>query len=306
MKKRLIAFAILIALLAGLAPLNVKADTGPKPTTTVKFTGFGDVECYGTLLSSNASSAMWQAFDGDPDELTQMPDMAAYNCDCSFEIWKAFVKYQDEDGYYFLQRVWKVSGDSDIYWNYFAPSSFKVLLYFPATDTFVVSKRTEKNAFNSYYEVNKAGVMKVLSEEGTTVDEDGGFEMDTKYEFSEIVIGVLLRFVTTLVIEMLLALLFKFRSKYQLLVILTVNFGTQMFLNLVLAIREYQQGQGWDYYGLYIGLEVLILLIEAVAYLIFLNRKSENERKKSVIVAYTIVANLLSFLAGTLIIIPFF
>ena len=55
-KGRLIVTIVLIAVLTAVLPAVVMADTGPKPSVVVSFTGVGDEEFYGTLLSKNDSS----------------------------------------------------------------------------------------------------------------------------------------------------------------------------------------------------------------------------------------------------------
>ena len=63
-KRRLIVTIVLIAVLTAALPAVVMADTGPKPSVVVSFTGAGDEEFYGTLLSKNDSSGPAHVWDG--------------------------------------------------------------------------------------------------------------------------------------------------------------------------------------------------------------------------------------------------
>lgn len=87
-KGRLIVTIVLIAVLTAALPAVVMADTGPKPSVVVSFTGAGDEEFYGTLLSKNDSSGPAHVWDGK-EETT--------------EISRKFIEYKDADGYYFCR-----------------------------------------------------------------------------------------------------------------------------------------------------------------------------------------------------------
>lgn len=107
-------------------PMTVNADMGPKASVRIQFEHMGDELCYGTLLSKEKStgpaSAGWK--NGECPEEYMDPG-----------IWKIFVNYKDPDGYYFLQRSWKVSESKELAWTYYPPGDFKILLYYPETET---------------------------------------------------------------------------------------------------------------------------------------------------------------------------
>ena len=130
--------------------LTASADTGPKASVRILFENMGDELCYGTLLSKYESTGPNSVWDGDEDHI--------YNYNLDLEIWRAFVEYKDTDGYYFLQTGWKVSNTKEIAWTYYPPPSFKILLYYPETETFAVSGIYEKYAFDTYYTVDMNGV----------------------------------------------------------------------------------------------------------------------------------------------------
>ena len=71
------------------------------------------------------------------------------------------------DGYNFLQYLWECSADKIIEWTYYPPSVFKILLYFPESDSFVVSGACETYAFDSYYTIDLTSVRNGTDEAGT-------------------------------------------------------------------------------------------------------------------------------------------
>ena len=129
---------------------NASADTGSEASVRINFENMGDELCYGTLLSKNPSTGPNSAWDGDEDHI--------YNELIDLDIWRAFVEYEDADGYYFLQIGWKVNEKKELAWTYYPPDNFKILLYYPETNKYVVSGICERYAFDTYYTVDMAGV----------------------------------------------------------------------------------------------------------------------------------------------------
>ncbi len=112
---------LLLTVLAGTA----YADAGPKPSVTIRFSGIQDVPFYATLLSEESSTGPDSVWNGDPAYARYAPG------DDGYEIWLKFVDYKDTDGFYFLQNFWDCTESQMLDWNYYPPSPFKILLYFP-------------------------------------------------------------------------------------------------------------------------------------------------------------------------------
>ena len=91
-------------------PMTANADMGPKASVRIQFEHMGDELCYGTLLSKEKSTGPASAWDGRT-ESAQKEYMDP-------DIWEIFVNYKDPDGYYFLQRSWKVSESKELAWTY--------------------------------------------------------------------------------------------------------------------------------------------------------------------------------------------
>lgn len=269
--------------------LTASADTGPKASVRILFENMGDELCYGTLLSKYESTGPNSVWDGDEDHI--------YNYNLDLEIWRAFVEYKDTDGYYFLQTGWKVSNTKEIAWTYYPPPSFKILLYYPETETFAVSGIYEKYAFDTYYTVDMNGVNIGSVEYNEDLSTNERIDAYRSYNYMQEILSLVARIVITIAIEMAVALLFGFRKKKQLLVLASVNVITQIILNLLLNVINYNSGP-LDFVLYYILFEIFVFATEAVLYCTILKKVSENPKKNWYYVLYALVANAVSFGAG--------
>lgn len=96
MKKKIAVLIVLAALLATAVPTAAYADMGPKPSVRIAFAQMGEELCYATLLSKTPSTGPASAWNGEEEDIR-------YG-DLEPEIWRAFVGYRDEDGFYFCRR----------------------------------------------------------------------------------------------------------------------------------------------------------------------------------------------------------
>ncbi len=277
MKKKIFALLCIVTLLSVFC-LSVSADLGPKPSVIVEFDNMGDELCYGTLLSGDKANGPYSAWDGDEEHI--------YNEGVDVDIWRKFAEYQDQDGFVFLQIGWHLGKDHVIDWTYYPPSVFKILLYYPETDTFVVSGIYESYAFDSYFTVDMANV------------KTGEMLVATStYDYGAEIGGLMVRIIATIVIEMLVALIFGFVEKKQLLLLICANSATQIILNVLLNVINYRSG-GYALVFYYVLFELLVFAIEAVLYSILLKKISQNPKNTWVYVVYALVANAVSFITG--------
>lgn len=268
-------------------PITVYADMGPKPSVVVDFKGLESEKYYVTLLSETTST-------GPHSVLNEYSDNQKYHKgDKEYDIWQKFVSYKDKDGYYFLQYFTDCTETSQFTWGYYPPSKFKILLYFPEYDKFAVSAETyERYAFDSYYNVD-AKDMDIQS-----VKLSGNIKAVRNYDYTWELISLFIRIIATIAIEVLIALLFGFRTKKQLLIIGAVNIFTQSILNALLNIINYHQGSMMFVFN-YVWMEVLVFIIEAGVYSVFLSKYSSSEStKKWLIFLYALTANAVSFGTG--------
>ena len=279
--------AVLLFCLLALSlwiPFPTYADMGPKPSVRVNFQNLGDEPCYATLLASEPSYMPWHAWEEGEDTDYFGSDPA---------VWQAFVEYEDADGYYFLQYAKQVNEQKTFAWTYYPPKNFKLLLYFPETDTFLVSGCYQKYAFDSVYTVDLSA-----RDDGLLVLERGEKVKSQDLLFFGI------RVVLTIAIEMVVAVIFGFRRRGQIVFLVILNILTQVFLNLILLAVGTDGGSFVVIKQMlvYFLLEIVVFLVEAVADAIFLRRLSEPKRTRSYCVLYAFAANAASFMAGEILV----
>ena len=276
MKEKLTQLIFVFLCMIMMFPIGVSGDTGPKPSVRIQFKNMGDELCYGTLLSKEESTGPAWAWDGKEENI---------NLDfVDKDIWEAFVNYEDSDGYYFLQWAWKVNDTKELSWTYYPPNEFKVLLYYPETNTFVSSDVCKRYAFDTYYTVDMDGQKMASVEYDKSLSGDSRLNVFKSYELKNEIIGLMGRMAITVVIEMVIGLLFGFRKK-ELLYILLINIITQILLNVLLNVLPFD-------YLYYLLLEILVLVVEGVFYcLVF-------KKKKWYCLLYALTANVSSFVFG--------
>ena len=111
------------------------------------------------------------------------------------------------------------------------------------------------------------------------------------------ILSLVVRILITIAIELLLALLFGFRSRKEVLFIAIVNVVTQIILNILLNIINFKSGQAAFVTG-YIMLEIAVFAVEAVIYSVLLRKISEKGKPVWKCVVYALAANAASFGAG--------
>lgn len=278
MKRKVFVFLMCLVLLMTM-PISASADMGPKPSVRIEFTGIEGEVYYGTLLSLRDSTGPASAWNGNPDYAHYHPG------DEGYDIWLKFVEYQDTDGYYFLQKWWDCSDTNQLNWTYYPPTSFKILLYFPETDTFYVSPVYERYAFDSYFTVDLSA-----------------YDTDTilahqSYDYTWEIISLIARIILTIALELGIALLFGYREKKVLGFLAVVNILTQVTLNVALNIINYNSG-ALTFTFSYVLFEILVFAIEAIVYAALLKKFSSKEQKKGRAVGYAFIANATSFALG--------
>ncbi|HWQ76675.1 MAG TPA: hypothetical protein VN441_15320 [Syntrophomonas sp.] len=284
MKKRLWVCVLIVAILIPVLSVTALADTGPKPSVVVSFKGLEQESYSVTLLSDKDSTGPWSKSDR----------YETYYGDET--IWEKFNTYSDADGFYFLGCFSDCSDTDTFKWTYYPPSTFKILIYFPEYDRFVVSAETyERYAFDSYYSVDATN----LNIQSVTVANE---EMSVKrtYDFSWEILSLLCRILATIAIELGIAWLFGFRTQKQILVIGLTNVVTQTILNTLLNVFNYHQG-AFGFIFNYIWMELVVFIIEGVVYANLLHRYEANPERKIHPWLYAFTANVLSFAVGMLI-----
>ena len=294
--------ALLCAVLVMMVfPITASADTGPKPSVRITFENLGTEECWGTLLSSKPSTGPSSAWNGNEEDAQHNENPNGYYSYQKFgyDIWKAFVDYDEKDDYYFLQEAWQINETKELAWTYYPPNEFKILLYFPETGEYAVSGVYERYAFDSYFTVNMDGV-KLSVDYNEELSSDDRLNAYKSYNYGVEIGSLVARILITIIIEMGIALLFGYREKKQLLLLVGVNSGTQIILNVLLNIINYNSGE-MVFVVFYVLFELVVFAIEAILFYHLLNKISIKQKPKWLAVVYALVANAVSFGAGMMI-----
>ncbi len=266
----------------------VSADMGPKPSVTVQVKGMSKDEiCYATLLGETGTGPA-SPYEGD-DPQADAPETNG-------DIWLKFVMFEDVDGYRYLQQDWMIQyGQDSFTWGYYPPSPFKILLYFPAYNSFVVSNIGERYAFDSSYSIDITG--SGYQTPDSTVTLSLVEESDTAGTLA----GVAIRLVLTIAIEIGIALAFGYREKNLLIFIGGVNVLTQVLLALALVVTE-REGGVFLSILFYILMETAIFFFEGILYFAFLKPISKKPIQRGWTILYTFLANTASCLVGLLLV----
>lgn len=292
-------FALVSALFIAIFATGITAfaDCGPKDSTTVYINGIEDNrEYYIALLSK------WGANYSDEYISKQSPE------------WQVFYEFSLNDEYnlfdnYGLNSIDKLTGSGSNRWGYHPPESFKIILYFPDDGSFVVSEKLEKYAFDSYFTAEVAGGSMEVTRNGGMK----GLSVEAG--------GLLVRIAVTVLIEVGIGMLFGYRARREIKLILIMNIITQIILNVLIAAGDISLGALGAAVA-YFAAEILVFIIEAVVYAAELPRltarrvnfdisaeggkthgiRYDNEparkTKAGMAVSYAFVANLASFLVG--------
>lgn len=269
-------FAIVLSLFVFLSVgLTAFADMGPKDSITFFVNGVGDGREYYIALIKDIDIENY-----DYDKKLETQD----------NVLKRIYEFSRDNGYILIEgavdRAYRKMTDRDsARWGYHPPYTFKILLYFPDSENFLVSEVLDKYAFNSYFTVDVNG-------DSLTVEKNGG----VKGILVEVG-GLLIRIVLTVLIEIGVAFLFGYRGKRELKLIIITNVITQVLLNIFIAAGDYSLG-GFGAVLAYIAGEIVVFIVEAAVYSANLPRVTETKARNGRAVGYAFFANLASFIGG--------
>lgn len=271
--KRTVIVLLFVVFFLPVLTMPVLADSGPKPSVNVTFQGLAGTECYATLLADSPDIGPWYV---DQPYHEWLADDGI-----SREMFNTFQNYAVE-GWYFVGLMFNCTDNGSLNWIYYPPDPFRVLLYIPEEDRWLLSESCERYAFDSYYTA--------------TVDKTSNGTVTVTANPTHWASAFLLRLAGTLVVELALAVAFLMRKKKQLVVIGITNVITQIGLNLFLSTSA--AASWFGVFFLYPLCEIVVFLLEAEVYTRAL-REDRFDRKWFTL--YAFAANLASFLAGLLI-----
>ncbi len=276
--KKITIVPLFIIFFTLMFPLTINADMGPKPSVVIDFVGLEGETYYATLLSSVESTGPYSALSESKERYRH------YNeGDEDYDIFLKFVEYKDSDGFYFLQFFKNCTQTHQFSWTYYPPKVFKILVYFPETDSFIVSDSTyERYAFDSYFTAELSGT---------------SFAVHKSYDYSNETLSLIVRIVLTSAIELVIALLFGFRERKQIRFIMLVNLITQIALNVALNAINYKSG-AMAFVIFYVLLEIAVFITEAILYNWYLKKHSLKKVPGWKPTVYALAANTASFALG--------
>ena len=266
---RIICLILALLICFPLFTATAFADTGPKPSVTVKFIDLPDTTCIATLLGNKESTGPWYT---NYEYLQRYSDE-----EISEEVFRKFKEYKAE-GWYFLGFLTNVTDSKVLRWGYYPPETFRVLIYMPEKDAWIISDAYSRYAFDSYFTVTVGEDTLSVS-----VDSDSIGWID----------AFLIRVVITIVVELVIALFFGLKSKRQIIVIAVTNLITQLALNFVLSTKLALSSMGTVL--VYILAEIIIFIIEALVYVKLLKDDAHTAKH---FVWYSFIANLVTFVIG--------
>lgn len=117
-------------------------------------------------------------------------------------------------------------------------------------------------------------------------------EISKKSIFFDVIRQFLFTCISTLIIEGIILLLFRFKLKDNYKPFLLINIGTQLFLNIIIITLNMRSGILGALF-MYPLLEIPIFISEIILF-----RKYLKPQKKTIITIYTVCANIISFMVG--------
>lgn len=288
MKKRLFGFVAFICILTCFAPLCAKADHGPKPTISVNVKNKSGEKAYATILGTHDSGPN-VAVVMEGDEIVK----GQKKSNVSLDIFKKFAEYKDSDNFVFFGSVTDVTNNEGLSWTYYIQDKFKVLVYYPETDSFSVTDVMKRYTFDNYYTVELNGA----ADNGHITGKE-----DSSLNFTMNVAPRLLAFagrlLFTLVVETLIAFAFGIRHKAGLKKVLIANVTTQVALNVVILLISANKSSFYFCIVMYFLLEILIVIAEAIFYIMKLRKPDKSKYSKIKLILYSLTANLCSAVFG--------
>ncbi|MCR4633243.1 MAG: hypothetical protein K5648_03870 [Erysipelotrichaceae bacterium] len=217
---------LLIALLM-FEPIRI--NNGYDQNTRITFTGIGET-CYGTLLSKTSVSGTWSSNLSLP---LNAPD----------QVIAFFEGYEDADSYFYLNYFQDIS-EGMLYWPFYPPEDFKILLYYPDSDSFIVSDAPiRRYALSSTYHA---------------VIENGSMSVSRNYDHMRMALITLSRIVLCTLTALAVTFLFYRPGKKDLKPVLSSNLLYQLLLHLIISLYSYKNGFSIVEYFLFLWIPTLL------------------------------------------------
>lgn len=273
MKKKII-FAVLLLVLPFMINI-VHADMGPKPSIDLTFEGLGEGTYYASIFGGSEPIGPSRPFSME----FQYESIESYknrNSNIPGDVIDRLVEYTSGE-YCFWGVIYPIDRENNkVSWGYYAPSEFMVVVITP-DGKLITSEPYQRSVLAGYYKCT-------LSSDGITLSDNYSYGLEA--------LKLVGRALATIIIELLIGLLFGYRSKPEVKRIVITNVITQLILNLGVSLGNYIGGILVAMFFMMI-LEFLIIFIEGAVY------ANKLSGKNWLIWVYTILANVASFFAET-------
>lgn len=270
--KRFSRVFMLACLSLALLTVTALADTGPTSRLTVKVKNAPQELYYLDLLSMEGSPRYPSLTE---EELAALdPDLYSALLAAIPAGWHGCVS-QGTDGAPIWGSLTPDENGCHTFSNYGVPWTYRVLMVTESGEVFlseVQTRRMLQSSVTVYWAAKSLSAAPLWA----------GYALE-----------LLSTLVPTLLLEGLLLALLGLWNRRNLLVFLAANVATQLAMFLILGTTALKEGVGFGYYLLFIPLELVILLAEAVAY-----RRLFTETSKRRATVYGISANLCSAVLG--------
>lgn len=269
MRQRLRSVLCLFVLLLVLPPATASANGLPRPYARIEVNQLDQPLAYIAMLTSDEPV--------EPDEMdAPPPDIPAELTAALPDGW--YVWWYQNKRNETLDHLKNTAG----FYGTDMPETFRIALVM-ADGTAIVTGETTRTLGMQTFTVNAVtGAISTL-----------GLWFGLFKQF-------LCTFIFTLLIELVVLLLFRFKLGENIGTFLLVNLATQAFMTLtygrILLVDGRELAFFWSF-----AIEAVIFVVESLAYARFLHGHTRERR-----VAYAITANLLSFVIGALLITPFY
>lgn len=280
MKKLMIAILFMI-----LIPISIQkttADIGPKPSVEVTIKGVDLPYSVDFLIDFGSLNTL------EDNDLFYYKDTYP----------DALKTYTDTDGFIPYTLAEQPSGVKQIDYSdtytidYHAPKTFKIAVV--VGDNVIVSELINTVFFASEITYDLSDVS--LSESQTNVGTISG-DIEGNFPYFKLGFDYVYRLVITLLIEIGILYLFMYRKKASYQLVIGINAATQMVLTGLIIYGYYYLGGVFGAVLLLFLGEVVVLLLEAILYGIYLK---EHSRWRAI--GYALIANAATFIFSLILI----
>lgn len=276
MKKLLLTVVIVFSFYINV----VNADMGPKPTVDIEIKGINEV-FYATLLGKGEGYGPWAQvteYPGEPADEAQRAE-------------KIFVECGEGEYHYWGNRYTLDGSDNHLHWGYYAPEEFILVIYIPSSDTVIKSDPMVREKFEQYYICDVSNGTTVINENGSGNYSYEHIEVKENNNVLRSLLMIGVRLIITIIVELLIGLLFGYRNRKQIGLIVKTNIFTQLIVNIFFTVAETYGGL-LTAIILYVPLEIVVFVIEGLIY----HGKLSDKKLKNWI--YALLANGVTMYIG--------